>query len=53
MENYCHERKVYCSGMDIAPTVANLLGLEYDSGLYMGKDILSTAEVTYLPKEEE
>ncbi len=34
----------YCSSIDIAPTVANLFGLEYDSRLYMGKDILSTSE---------
>lgn len=34
----------YCSAIDIAPTLANLFGLEYDSRLYMGKDILSTAE---------
>lgn len=34
----------YCSGIDIVPTLANLFGLEYDSRLYMGKDILSTAE---------
>lgn len=34
----------YCSAIDIAPTLANLFGLEYDSRLYMGKDILSTSE---------
>lgn len=34
----------YCSALDIAPTIANLFGLEYDSRLYMGKDILSTNE---------
>lgn len=33
----------YCSSLDIAPTLANLFGLEYDSRLYIGKDILSTA----------
>lgn len=34
----------YCSAVDIAPTLANLFGLEYDSRLYIGKDILSTSE---------
>lgn len=34
----------YCSSIDIIPTVANLFGLEYDSRLYMGKDILSTSD---------
>ena len=32
----------YCSSLDIAPTLANLFGLTYDSRLYMGTDILST-----------
>lgn len=31
------------SSLDIAPTIANLFGLEYDSRLYMGNDILSDA----------
>ncbi|MDR0197072.1 MAG: LTA synthase family protein, partial [Oscillospiraceae bacterium] len=30
-----------CSGIDIIPTVSNLLGLEYDSRLLMGTDIFS------------
>lgn len=34
----------YCMSIDIAPTLANLFGLEYDSRLYMGKDILSSSE---------
>jgi len=34
----------YCSAIDIAPTLANLFGLSYDSRLYMGKDILSDSE---------
>lgn len=34
----------YCSAMDILPTLSNLFGLEYDSRLLMGSDILSTAE---------
>jgi len=33
----------YCSSLDIAPTLSNLFGLPYDSRLYMGTDILSTA----------
>jgi len=33
----------YCSSLDIAPTLSNLFGLNYDSRLYMGTDILSTA----------
>ena len=32
----------YCSSLDIAPTLSNLFGLEYDSRLYVGTDILST-----------
>lgn len=31
----------YCSSMDILPTLSNLFGLEYDSRLMMGRDILS------------
>lgn len=34
----------YCSSLDIAPTIANLFGLTYDSRLYMGADILSDKE---------
>ena len=34
----------YCSSLDIAPTLANLFGLSYDSRLYMGSDILSDRE---------
>jgi len=33
-----------CSAVDILPTVLNLFGLEYDSRLIMGQDILSTKE---------
>ena len=29
------------SSLDIIPTIANLLGLSYDSRLYMGQDLLS------------
>ena len=31
----------YCSSLDILPTLSNLFGLEYDSRLIAGKDILS------------
>lgn len=33
-----------CSSLDIIPTISNLLGLEYDSRLLMGKDIFSNLE---------
>lgn len=33
-----------CSSIDILPTVSNLFGLEYDSRLMIGKDILSDSE---------
>ncbi len=32
-----------CESLDIIPTISNLLGLEYDSRLLMGTDILSSA----------
>jgi lipoteichoic acid synthase len=32
-----------CASMDILPTLSNLMGVEYDSRLLMGKDILSDA----------
>ena len=31
----------YCSSLDVMPTLSNLFGLEYDSRLIAGKDILS------------
>ncbi|MBR4343471.1 MAG: LTA synthase family protein [Lachnospiraceae bacterium] len=31
----------YCSSLDLVPTISNLFGLEYDSRLLMGTDILS------------
>lgn len=34
----------YASSLDILPTVLNLLGIEYDSRLLMGTDILSNSE---------
>ncbi|MDF2677629.1 MAG: phosphoglycerol transferase family protein alkaline phosphatase superfamily [Bacillota bacterium] len=33
-----------CSSLDIIPTLSNLLGLEYDSRLLMGRDIFSDKE---------
>lgn len=33
-----------CSSLDILPTLSNLFGLNYDSRLLMGRDILSNAE---------
>lgn len=32
-----------CSSLDILPTVSNLMGVEYDSRLMMGKDVFSNA----------
>ena len=32
-----------CESLDIIPTISNLFGLEYDSRLLMGEDILSSA----------
>lgn len=34
----------YCSSLDVLPTVSNLLGLEYDSRMLVGQDILSDTE---------
>ena len=33
-----------CSSIDIIPTVLNLMGADYDSRLYPGRDLLSTDE---------
>ena len=33
-----------CSALDILPTLLNLMGIEYDSRLLMGRDILSEAD---------
>jgi phosphoglycerol transferase MdoB-like AlkP superfamily enzyme len=40
MEGTVHVNK-YCSSLDVMPTLSNLFGLEYDSRLIMGTDILS------------
>ena len=34
----------YCSSLDVMPTLSNLFGLEYDSRLVMGEDILSDSD---------
>lgn len=34
----------YCCGIDVLPTLLNLFGVEYDSRLLMGSDILSDAQ---------
>lgn len=34
----------YCESIDILPTVLNLLGIEYDSRLIVGRDIMSDSE---------
>jgi lipoteichoic acid synthase len=41
-----------CSSLDILPTLSNMLGLQYDSRLLMGRDIFSNSEplVTFLNK---
>ena len=33
-----------CMSIDVLPTVLNLFGMDYDSRLIMGKDILSTSQ---------
>jgi phosphoglycerol transferase MdoB-like AlkP superfamily enzyme len=40
METPVHVEK-YCSSLDVMPTLSNLFGLDYDSRLMMGTDILS------------
>ena len=34
----------YCSSLDIMPTIANLMCIEYDSCLYMGSDLRSATQ---------
>ncbi len=43
MEKPVHIDKC-CSSLDILPTVSNLMGLEYDSRMLVGQDILSDSE---------
>lgn len=45
------EVEKYCSSVDIVPTICNLFGIEYDSRLYIGSDILSTAPALVLFKD--
>ena len=33
-----------CSHLDLLPTLSNLFGLEFDSRLYMGRDVFSDAQ---------
>lgn len=33
-----------CSSLDVLPTLSNLMGLEYDSRLFVGTDIFSSSE---------
>jgi phosphoglycerol transferase MdoB-like AlkP superfamily enzyme len=37
------EVEKYCYSMDVLPTILNLFGIEYDSRLLMGRDILSNS----------
>ena len=41
-----------CSNMDILPTMLNLFGIDYDSRLLMGKDILSTSDCLVVFKDK-
>jgi len=40
-----------CSSVDIIPTISNLLGLEFDSRLLMGRDILSDSDPLVIFKD--
>lgn len=40
------------SSMDILPTVSNLMGIDYDSRFFMGRDIFSEAERTVTFKDK-
>ena len=44
MEGTAVHVKKYCSSLDVLPTLSNLFGLEYDSRLIMGSDILSAGD---------
>ncbi len=41
----------YCSSLDILPTISNLMGIEYDSRLLAGRDIMSTSESLVMLKD--
>ncbi len=45
------EVEKYASSVDIIPTLCNLFGIEYDSRLYSGSDILSTAPALVVFKD--
>ena len=40
-----------CASLDIIPTISNLLGLEFDSRLLMGRDILSDSDPLVIFKD--
>ena len=42
-----------CSNMDILPTLLNMFGFEYDSRLFMGKDIFSPSEGFVVFKDKD
>ncbi len=42
----------YCSSLDIIPTVSNLFGLDYDSRLLIGHDILSPTDGLVMFKDQ-
>jgi len=44
MSGTCVRVDKYCSSLDVMPTLSNLFGLEYDSRLIMGSDILSNED---------
>ena len=41
-----------CSHLDLLPTLSNLFGLEFDSRLYMGRDIFSDAQALVMFKNK-
>ena len=44
MEGACVHVDKYCSSLDVMPTLSNLFGLDYDSRLIIGSDILSNED---------
>lgn len=42
-----------CSNMDILPTLSNMFGIEYDSRLFMGRDIFSDGEGFVVFKDKD
>ncbi len=41
-----------CSNLDIIPTISNLMGLDYDSRLFAGQDMLSVGEGLVMFKDQ-